>query len=90
MSNGSLPNYLKMAKPNPMSNRAPWYKNVAPTYAGIFLWVAFYMNIAVGTLDQAGLGLSLLAIVVAALICHFLFYIVPGMYGSRRVIPCMS
>lgn len=87
MSNGSLPNYLKMAKPNPMSNRAPWYKNVAPTYAGIFLWVAFYMNIAVGTLDQAGLGLSLLAIVVAALICHFLFYLVPGMYGMQTGYP---
>jgi cytosine permease len=87
MSNGALPNYLKMAKPNPMTNRAPWYKNVAPTYAGIFLWVAFYMNIAVGTLDQAGLGLSLLAIVVAALICHFLFYIVPGMYGMQTGYP---
>ena len=75
MSNGTLPNYLKLATPNPLENRAPWYKNTAPTYAGIFLWVVFYMEIAKGTLSQAGLGLSLLALVVAALICHFLFYL---------------
>jgi cytosine permease len=43
MSNGILPSYLSMAKPNPLGNRAPWYKNTAPTYAGIFLWVVFYI-----------------------------------------------
>ena len=75
MSNGMLPNYLSMAKPNSMENRAPWYKNTAPTYAGIFLWVVFYMEIANGTLSQAGLGVCLLGLVVAALICHYLFYL---------------
>jgi cytosine permease len=34
-----LPAYLSKAVPNPRSNRAPWYKNTAPTYAGIFLWI---------------------------------------------------
>ena len=87
MSNGMLPNYLGMAKPNPMENRAPWYKNTAPTYAGIFLWVVFYMEIAKGTLSQAGLGLSLLALVIAALICHYLFYLVPGLYGMKTRYP---
>jgi len=83
----SLPNYLTMAKPNPSANRAPWYKNVAPTYAGIFLWVVFYKGIAEGTLNQTGLALGLLALVVSALICHFLFYIVPGMYGMATGYP---
>jgi cytosine permease len=87
MSNGMLPNYLSMAKPNPPEGRAPWYKSTAPAYAGIFLWVAFYMNIAVGTLDQAGLGLSLLGLVIAALICYFLFYLVPGMFGMKTGYP---
>ncbi|MHC4911694.1 MAG: cytosine permease [Planctomycetota bacterium] len=87
MSNGMLPNYLKLAKSNPMENRAPWYKNTAPTYAGIFLWVVFYMKIADGTLPQAGLGLSLLALVIAALICHFLFYLVPGLFGMKTGYP---
>jgi len=79
MSNGLLP--------NPPDKRAPWYSSTAPAYAGIFLWVVFYMEIAKGTLSQAGLGLSLLALVVAALICHFLFYLVPGMYGMKTGYP---
>jgi len=82
-----LPNYLKMASPNPVENRAPWYKNTAPAYAGIFLWVVFYMGIAKGTLPEAGLGLSLLGLVVAALICHFLFYLVPGLLGMKTGYP---
>lgn len=87
MSNGVLPSYLSMAKPNPSENRAPWYKSTAPSYAGIFLWVVFYMGIANGTLSQAGLGLSLLGLVVAALICHFLFYLVPGLLGVKTGYP---
>jgi cytosine permease len=87
MSNGTLPNYISMAKPNPAANRAPWYKNTAPAYAGIFLWVVFYMNIADGTLSKAGLGLSLLGLILAALICYFLFYLVPGMYGMKTGYP---
>jgi cytosine permease len=87
MSNGVLPTYLSMAKPNPAENRAPWYKSTAPAYAGIFLWVVFYMEIANGTLSQAGLGLSLLGLVIAALICHFLFYLVPGLYGMKTGYP---
>ena len=87
MSNGTLPSYLSMAKPNPPTNRAPWYKSTAPTYAGIFLWVVFYMEIANGTLNQAGLGLSLAGLVIAALICHFLFYLVPGLYGVKTGYP---
>jgi len=91
MSNG-LPSYLTMAKPNPQSNRAPWYKNIAPTYAGIFLWVAFYMDISKGTLSQGtlsqtGVAVGLVALVVAALICHYLFYLVPGMYGMKTGYP---
>ncbi len=87
MSNGMLPSYLSMAKPNSAENRAPWYKGTAPVYAGIFLWVVFYMEIANGTLSQAGLGLSLLGLVIAALICHFLFYLVPGLFGVKTGYP---
>jgi len=87
MSNGSLPNYLKMATPNAAENRAPWYKNTAPAYAGIFLWVVFYKEIANGTLPQAGLWLSLLGLVIAALACHYLFYLVPGLFGMKTGYP---
>jgi cytosine permease len=82
-----LPNYLGMAKPNPADKRAPWFKGTAPVYAGIFLWVVFYSDIANGTLAKAGLGLSLLGLAVAALICYFLFYLVPGLLGMKTGYP---
>ena len=44
----SLPSYVAAAKPVPAANRAAWYKNVAPTYAGIMLWFVFWQKIAVG------------------------------------------
>lgn len=93
MSNGTLPSYLSMAKPNPPTNRAPWYKNTAPTYAGIFLWFVFWSQapsggsgIVGGVLSQ-GVGVALLGLVVAALLCHFLFYYVPGMLGLKTGLP---
>ncbi len=93
MSNGALPDYLSMAKPNPPSNRAPWYKNTAPTYAGIFLWFVFWSQAPSGgggapggTLAQ-GVGVALLGLVIAALLCHFLFYLVPGMLGMKTGLP---
>ncbi|MFL6451594.1 MAG: cytosine permease [Bryobacteraceae bacterium] len=82
-----LPDYISKTVPNPPSNRAPWYKNTAPTYAGVFLWVVFYREIAGGTLDKAGVGLSLLALLTAGLICHALFYYVPALMGMRTGYP---
>jgi cytosine permease len=83
-----------MAKPNPPQNRAPWYKNTAPTYAGIFLWFVFWSQaptggaptIAGGVLSQ-GIGVALLGLVIAALLCHFLFYLVPGLLGLKTGLP---
>jgi cytosine permease len=82
-----------MAKPNPATNRAPWYKNTAPTYAGIFLWFVFWSQapsggsgIPGGVLSQ-GVGAALLGLVVAALLCHFLFYLVPGLLGMKTGLP---
>jgi purine-cytosine permease-like protein len=82
-----LPDYLSKAVPNPKGNRAPWYANTAPTYAGIFLWVAFYNQIAGGTLQHGGLGLCLAALVVAGLLCYFLYYRVPAMLGMQTGYP---
>jgi len=93
MSNGVLPSYLSMAKANPPTNRAAWYKNTAPTYAGIFLWFVFWSqapsgggNAPGGALSQ-GVGVALLGLVIAALLCHFLFYLVPGMLGMKTGLP---
>jgi cytosine permease len=82
-----------MAKPNPPENRAPWYKNTAQTYAGIFLWFVFWSQVASGGTNvpggvlSKGLGVALLGLIVAALLCHFLFYYVPGLFGMKTGLP---
>jgi len=82
-----LPSYLTSARPNPAENRAPWYKNTAPTYAGIFLWFVFWDSISQNGLATAGLLASLIGIVLGALICHYLFYLVPGLLGMKTGLP---
>jgi len=92
MSNGALPSYISMAKPNPLGNRAPWYKNTAPTYAGIMLWFVFWQDVptgagAVGGVLSHGLGAALVVMILAALLCQFLYYLVPAMLGMKTGLP---
>src|SRR6476646_4311339 len=82
-----LPDYIAKSVPNPPSNRAPWYVNTAPTYAGIFLWVAFYQSLAGGAIDRAGLGVCMLALVVAGLLSFLLYYYAPAMLGMKTGYP---
>jgi cytosine permease len=82
-----LPDYLAKAKPNPPTARAPWFKNTAPTYAGVFLWVVFYMKLAENTVDRAGIGLCLLALAVAGVLSYKLYYYVPAMLGMKTGYP---
>lgn len=91
MAKGNIPGYIRENQPVPMGARAPWYKNTAPTYAGIMLWFVFWQDVptggsgpggGVGPLSQ-GLGVALGGLVIAALICHFLFYLVPGLFGMK-------
>jgi cytosine permease len=81
-----LPNYISKAVPNPRSNRAPWYKNTAPTYAGVFLWVVFYREIG-GALEHAGPALCLAGLLVAGLISYGMFYYIPALTGMRTGYP---
>ena len=97
-----LPDYVASAQPVPKENRIPWFKSTAQTYAGIMLWFVFWQDVPVGasinpakgefsafaggTLAQ-GLGVALLGLVLAALLCHFLFYVVPGMLGMKTGLP---
>jgi cytosine permease len=96
-----LPDYVASARPLPVGARAAWYKNTAQTYAGVMLWFVFWSQVpfggsqagqggyslfAGGMLGQ-GLGVAILALVAAALICHFLFYVVPGTLGMKTGLP---
>ncbi|MCY3020062.1 MAG: cytosine permease [Planctomycetota bacterium] len=87
MSDQQLPSYITSATPNPPDKRAPWYKNTAPTYAGIFLWFIFWDSMSGNGLSMAGLGATLLGIVLGGVICHFLFYLVPGLFGLKTGLP---
>ena len=82
-----LPEYISKAVPNPTTARAPWYKNTAPTYAGVFLWVVFYREIAAGTLERASPLLCIVALILAGLISYGLFYYVPALIGMRTGFP---
>src|SRR5687767_972195 len=84
---GTLPDYIASAKPVPLSARQPWYKNTAPTYAGIFLWFVFWDRISQNGLGTGGLMMALLGVFVGAIICHAAFYIVPGMLGMKTGLP---
>lgn len=41
----NLPDYVAAAQPVPPSNRIPWYKSTAQTYAGIMLWFVFWQSV---------------------------------------------
>ena len=88
----NLPDYIASAQPVPQANRVAWFKSTAQTYAGIMLWFVFWQDVpkgdgtAGGTLIQ-GLGVALVGLVLAALLCHFLYYLVPGMLGMKTGLP---
>jgi cytosine permease len=82
-----LPDYLSKAVPNPKGNRAPWYVNTAPSYAGIFLWIAFYQQMAGSTLAHAGVLVCLGALILAGLLCYAFYYKVPAMLGMQTGYP---
>jgi len=92
MANGGVPGYLAQAKPNPASNRAPWFRNTAQSYAGIFLWIAFFDQLGgtatgPGALGMANLGIAFLALVCAGALNVVLFYAVPGVLGMKTGLP---
>jgi purine-cytosine permease-like protein len=79
----ALPEYVRASAPTPPGTRQPWHKNTAPSYAGIFLWVAFYLQLAHGTISQMDVGLAIVALVVAGLLCFALYYYAPAMLGMQ-------
>lgn len=92
-SSAPLPDYVASATPNSRDKRAPWLTTTAASYAGVMLWFAFWQKIPdVGTsipggvLSQ-GLGLAVAALILAAFLCHFLFYLVPGLLGMKTGLP---
>jgi cytosine permease len=83
----SLPDYVASARPVPMDQRVPWFKSTAQTYAGIMLWFVFWQDVPSGVTLANGLIVAFAGLVLAALLCHFLYYLVPGMLGMKTGLP---
>jgi purine-cytosine permease-like protein len=78
-----VPEYVKLAVPVPKSGRVAWYKNTFPTYAGIFLWVGFYLDLAAPTLGFASVSVCLWGLLLAGFLCFALYYYAPAMLGMQ-------
>ena len=78
-----VPQYVSRSVPVPLAGRVSWYKSTFPTYAGIFLWVGFYLRLAGPTLGFANVTVCLLGLLVAGLLCFWLYYYVPAMLGMQ-------
>ena len=98
----NLPDYVAAAKPVPKANRTAWFLTTAPTYAGIMLWFVFWQDVPVGSgitpekgefsqfaggVLSHGLLVAFVGLILAALLCHFLFYLVPGLLGLKTGLP---
>jgi len=98
----NLPDYVAAAKPVPKANRTAWFLSTAPTYAGIMLWFVFWQDVPVGSgitpakgqfsefaggVLSHGLLVAFVGLILAALLCHFLFYLVPGLLGLKTGLP---
>ncbi|MDR1925908.1 MAG: hypothetical protein LBQ66_16190 [Planctomycetaceae bacterium] len=88
-----LPDYVSSAQPNPVDKRAGWLMTTAASYAGVMLWFVFWQQVPVGasgiaggTLSQ-GLYIAIGGLVLAAFLCYFLFYLVPGLLGMKTGLP---
>ncbi|MGH9378884.1 MAG: cytosine permease [Terriglobia bacterium] len=77
------PGYVRLSVPVPQSRRAPWYKNTFPTYAGIFLWVGFYLKLAGPTIGYAGAWVCIGGLLLAGFLCFALYYYAPAMLGMQ-------
>jgi cytosine permease len=79
----AVPDYISRSVPVPKDARVPWYSSTFPTYFGIFLWVGFYLKIAEPTIGFASVGICLLGLLVAGLICFAFYYWAPAMLGMQ-------
>ncbi len=86
-TNAQLPNYVSRTSRIPSDGRVAWYKSTFPTYAGIFLWVGFYLKLAGPTLAYANLGVCLAGLLVAGVLCFVLYYYAPASLGMQTGLP---
>ena len=94
MSEQKLPDYVASAVPNPKDKRVGWLTSTAASYAGVMLWFVFWQDVPTGGAAAfkagtlaSGLQFAIVSLIIAAAICYFLFYKVPGMLGMKTGLP---
>src|SRR5205823_13086597 len=70
--------------------RKPWQSGLAPNFIGLFLWIAFYDQLAAPSLKVGGLVPSLLGAIVAGLLGYLLLFYVPAMWGLETGRPLVG
>lgn len=80
-----LPNYLSAAQVNPLEKRGPWFSNIAPSYAGIFISVPFMSGMA-GALAFGNITAAIIGLLMGAFFCLLIYY-VPAKLGMKTGMP---
>lgn len=86
MQHSDLPAYLAAARPLPLTARRPWYANIAPSYAGVFLTIAYFETLG-RALPLGGLAAGLAGGLLAAALAYGLYFYVFGLIGSQTGLP---
>ncbi len=68
---------------DPPTVRRRWYWTIGPAYAGVFVWVPFFDQLGRDTLPFVSWPILIGAGLVASLLCEFLLYRPPALWGYR-------
>ena len=69
------------SKPKPLIVKKPWQNGLGPYYIGLFLWIVFFDQLGMRTLQVGGIIWSVLGAVVAGPLCYLLLFRIPATWG---------
>ena len=79
----ALPALLRAALNGPQLPRRGWQSALAPSYIGLFLWIAFFDQIPAETLTISRVIWPVLGAAVGGVLAYQFLYYVPAMWGMR-------
>jgi cytosine permease len=91
-SDSDLPPEFRAALNAPALEPRGWQRLFAPTFIGLFLWIAFYDQIPQETLALGGVGWPVLGAALGGVLCYALLYQTPAIWGltTRRPLAVVS
>lgn len=76
-----LPSYVEAALARPIAERQTWTYGIATNYIAIFLWVAFFDQLARSTLNVGGLLPTVLGAAAGGVLAYLLLFLAPARFG---------